>query len=90
MNKILVVLTMLTLIGATSISYADGVIIPVSVKVNEFKKEMKLRGMDLSGEDYSDGTIENRGTSIKVITYKPVTIEQMDLMKEVAFKTVRK
>ena len=90
MNKILVVLTMLTLLGATSISYADGVVIPVSIKVEAFIKEMKKSGMDLSGGDNSDGKIENNGTNIKIITYKPVSIEQMELMKDAASKTVRK
>ncbi len=71
-------------------SFADGVIIPVSIKVDEFKKDMMDKGMNLYGGDKADGEIENKGTQIKIITYKPVTMEQMELMKTVAFKTVRK
>lgn len=81
---------MLTLLGATSISYADGVIIPVSIKVERFKELMKEKGMNLYGGDDADGEVQNNGTAIKVITYRPVTLEQMDLIREVAFKTVRK
>lgn len=91
MNKILVGLVGITLlISLTSIVHADGVVIPMSIKVEAFKEEMKKSGMDLYGRDDSDGEVENKGTSIKVITYKPVSIEQMDLMTKAAVKTVRK
>lgn len=68
---------------------ADGVIIPGSVKVSKFKKIMKHLGMDLYGGDEADGLVEEGGTQIKVITYRPVTIEQMDWMKEAAQKSLR-
>lgn len=76
--------------ASTTISYADGVIIPGSIKVEAFKKEMKEHGMNLYGGDEADGEIENDGTRIKVITYKPVTPEQMEIMKDAASKSVRK
>lgn len=87
MNKILVGLILM--VFSTSIAFADGVIIPLPIKVESFKKEMKSLGMDLSGDDDADGYVENLGTSIKVITYRPVTIEEMDLIREAAIKTVR-
>ena len=90
MNKILGGLIVVALISLPSISFADGVVIPASIKVEEFKKEMKHKGMDLYGGDDSDGLVENYGNKIKVITYLPVTMEQMDLMKEAAFRNVRK
>lgn len=90
MNKITVGLIVVALMGSTVISYADGVVIPFSIKTDAFKKEIKSRGLDLYGTDKSDGEIQNNGTSMKIITYKPVTSEQMDLMKDVANKTVRK
>lgn len=71
-------------------SFADGIVIPGSIKLNEFKRLMKERGMDLSGTDNADGMIESGGNKIKVITYQPVTLEQLDLMKEVASITLRK
>ena len=73
-----------------SIVHADGIEIPFPIKVNEFKKEMKKSGMDLYGRDNSDGEVANNGTSIKIITYKPVTLEEMELIKEIASKTVRR
>lgn len=75
---------------STAICYADGVVIPMPTKVEAFKKQMLEKGMNLYGGDEADGEIINNGTSIKVITYKPVTMEQMELMKEIAFKTVRR
>lgn len=71
-------------------SFADGVVIPVSIKVEAFKKEMKSKGMNLYGGDDADGEIQNYGTSMKVITYKSVTMNQLELIKNAAFKTVRK
>lgn len=61
-------------------SFADGITIPGSIKVKEFKQLMKDRGMDLSGEDDSDGGIENRGTAIFVYTFAPLTEKQMEDM----------
>jgi len=91
MNKVAValILTIGFVMGATAISYADGIVIPCSIKVSAFIKDMKQHGMDLSGSDDADGEVQNSGTSMKVITYKPVTPEQMDLMKDIAFKNVR-
>jgi len=89
MNRIVVGVSVLLIMASTTISYADGVIIPASIKVEQFKKEMLAHGIDLSGGDDADGFIESKGNEIKVITFNPVTIEQMELMKEVAFKTVR-
>lgn len=76
-------------LASTTICFADGVIIPASIKVEAFKEEMKKHGMDLYGRDDSDGEVQNSGNSMKVITYKSVTIEQMDLIKDVAVKTRR-
>lgn len=76
-------------LGLTTISYADGVIIQKSIKVKGFIAEMKERGLDFSGGDDSDGEIQNGGTQIKVVTYKPVTPEQLNLIRDVAFHNVR-
>ena len=89
MNRIVAGLIGVTLMGFATISYADGVLVPGSIKIASFKKEMKKRGMDLYGRDDSDGAIENGGTQIKIITYKPVTPEQLDLIKDVSYKNAR-
>jgi len=70
---------------AVPISHADGVIIPMSTKVKMFKELMLERGMDFSGEDDSDGHIEDYGTKIKIYTNKPVTLEQLELIKDAAY-----
>lgn len=90
MKSIAVVLIVGALMGSTAISFADGIVIPVSIKVEAFKREMKEKGMNLYGFDNSDGEVQNSGNRMKVITYKPVTTEQMELIKQVAFHNVRK
>lgn len=70
-------------------SFADGVMIPGSIKVGQFKKLMKDRGMNLYCGDESDGAVEEGGTQIKVVTYQPVTEKQLDDMKEAALLSLR-
>lgn len=90
MKTLVVGFIALTALGLTTIAYCDGIIIPVSIKVESFKKEMKSIGIDLYGRDDSDGEIQNLGTSIKVITYKPVTLQQLDLIRQMAVRSMRK
>ena len=52
---------MLCIIGSTAISYADGVIVPASIKLEAFKKDAKKQDFDLYGNDNSDGFIETNG-----------------------------
>lgn len=85
----MVALTTALIMFSASISYADGVVIPRGVKMTAFKSEMLKHGMDLSCEDNADGCVENNGNMIKVITYKPVSSEQLEWIKDAAFKTVR-
>lgn len=89
MNKILVGLIVGALISSTSISYADGVVIPMSIKVEAFKKDIKSHGLNLDGGDEADGEIHNNGNSMKVITFKPVTPAQLELIKDAASRNVR-
>lgn len=77
-------------LATAPLSFADGVIIPGSIKVERFKQLMKEHGMDLYGGDDADGEIQNSGTKMKVVTYKPVTLEQMETMKEVATLSLRR
>ena len=89
MKRILLGLITIGVIGSSSISYADVVNIPFCLKLEAFKKELKEKGFNAYGGDNADGEIENFGTSIKVITYKPVSIEKMEVMKDVAMHHVR-
>lgn len=88
MNKIVVGLVALV-ISSTTICYADTIRVPFSVKSDSFKKDMKEHGIDFSGTDDSDGEITQVG-GFKVITYKPMTPEQMDLIKDSCFRNARK
>ncbi len=79
-----------TMIVAAPLSYADGIIVPMSTKVGMFKKLMMEKGMDLYGRDNSDGHVEDNGSKgIKVITNTSVTDEQLEWIKECAVKAVR-
>lgn len=90
MNKLgvmgLIVLGLIT----SSLSFADQIVIPLSIKQDKFVKEMKKRGMDLRRRDDSDGYVEYGPQGFMVVTYKPITFEQLDLIREVSFKCVRK
>jgi hypothetical protein len=80
-----------TMIVAAPLSYADGIVVPMSTKVGMFKKLMKQKGMNLYGRDNSDGHVEDNGSrGIKVITNLSVTDEQLEWIKECAVKAVRK
>lgn len=78
-----------TMLVAAPFAFADVAWIPGSIKVEKFKQLMLDRGMDLSGGDEADGLVENFGTKIKVVTYREVTIEQLDMMKEAATLALR-
>ena len=70
-------------------SFADEIQLPFAVKEKAFIKEMKKNGMDLSRSDKSQGFVEDRGGNFKVFTYKPATLEQLDLIQKIAFKNMR-
>jgi len=68
-----------TMMVAT-LSFADVIWIPMATKVEKFKEECKLGGLNLYGGDESDGFVEDNGTKIKVVTYSWMEDEQLDLI----------
>lgn len=79
------ILTILLSLGC-SLSFADEIRIPVSVKVDDFKNECKKSGFDLNEVD---GFVENKGQRFIVYTYKSVTDQQLEIIKDAAWKTKR-
>lgn len=69
-----------------SISSADEVHIGFPVKLQEFKAYTNQRGFNL---DDKDGFIENKGQEIIVYSYRTMTPEQMQIVKDATFKNLR-
>lgn len=80
---------LITTLVVAPMSFADVAWIPGSIKVERFKEEMAKVGMDLSGTDEADGLVENFGTKLKVVSYRSLTIEQLDQLKEAARVSLR-
>jgi hypothetical protein len=70
-------------------SQADEVRIPFAVYVEDFKKDAKEQGLDLYDNRNSDGFIQNKGQEFYVFTYKPISMEHLDLIKELTWKHIR-
>lgn len=65
----------------------------MSINVNQYKKDCKSKGIDLyddSGDGHGDGFVENKGNNFKVFTYHDPTSEQLDILKDMAWKNKRK
>lgn len=71
-------------------SFADEVEIPFGIYAEEFKAEVLREGLDLSGSRESKGFVEDRGGSFKVYTYKTASLADLDIIKNAAFKAIRK
>jgi hypothetical protein len=89
MHLVRVILISLVLVGVTLPSHADEINIPFSVKIESFKRELLNQGLDLYGQDDSDGYVFDRGSEIVVYTYKPLKITDMYLIKDVAMENLR-
>lgn len=84
--KIVISLTLLAIFGC-SISSATEINIPFPVYADQFKVDAKERGFDLYD---GDGFVENKGDNFKVFTYKAVTDEQLEIIKDLTWKNMRK
>lgn len=71
-------------------SYSDEVIIPFAVYVDDFKTDMKNCGIDLYDDRHSDGFIKNEGTKITIFTYRSLTIDELQTIKDLCFKHHRR
>lgn len=78
--------TVLGLLTISSISFADEIRIPQAVYIDKFKAYTKEHGIDLNDVD---GFVENHGQNFKVFTYKNMTSEQLDIIKDATFKNLR-
>lgn len=87
MKNLLAGFIALMALSLASISFADEIHIPIAINIENFKADCLARGLDLNDKD---GFVENKGMSIIVYTYHTASEEQMDLIKDMAFKNVRR
>lgn len=73
------------LVAFPTLSYADEINIPFSVKNECFKKKMRSLGYDLSGKDESWGESGFKEGSFKVTSYQAVSVDDLNTIKECAF-----
>ena len=71
-------------------SFADEIEIPFGVRIEDFKKDCLTQDLDLYDKDNSHGFVENRASRIIVYTYRTATVQQLETIKECAFKNLRK
>lgn len=75
---------------ATS-AYSDKVSIPFDTYLKLMQVEFYERGykLDLDGNNRTKeswGFIENRGNKFNIYTYKPITVEELEMIKEVTWE----
>jgi hypothetical protein len=70
-------------------SNADEIEIPFGLYAEDFKAETLKQGLDLSGSRESRGFVEDKGGHFKVYTYRTAKPEELEIIKNVAFKTIR-
>lgn len=85
-----VVMAIMAVLFSASLSLADEIVIPFGVYMDEFKAECKKNGLDLYGNRDSNGFVTDRAAEFSVFTYKQATVEQLDVVKEATWKTIRK
>lgn len=74
-----------------SIAEATEVRIPFSVKEGAFKKELIKQGMNMNrDDDNGDGYVESRGATMVVYLNRRATDQQLEIIKNAAFKCARK
>ncbi len=81
---------LLVTLSMSSILWADEIQVPFGVYMDEFKSECKLKGLDLEGNKNSQGFVKDEAGKFSVFTYKTATPEQMDIVKDATWKTIRK
>lgn len=70
-------------------AFADEVNIPFAINKTKFLEETKSLGLDLYDNETSDGFIKNEGQKFIVYTYKTITVEQLNIIKDCTFKSLR-
>lgn len=93
MNRVrkgLIFVMTLWMLGLSVPAFSDDIEIPFPVKIQPFKEELKLKGLDLYDKEESDGFVINEGTQVTVRLYRRFNDEDLELVKTAAFNNIRK
>jgi len=71
-------------------AFADEVIIPFPVYLEDFKNDAKSHGLDLEGQKESIGFVQDRGSDFSIFTYKHISIEHLEVIQSLSAKHLRK
>ena len=88
MNKVTAIIGILLMVAVPSL--ADEIEIPFAINKNAYIQEALEKGLDLTDGDNAHGFIDNRGSRFIVCTYRTATIEQLELIKNLTWKHLRK
>ena len=88
MNKVLVIIGLCLLIASPLL--ADEVKISFPIYKQDFINEALENNFDLTDGRDAHGFIDNRGAKFIVCTYRRVTPEQLELIKNLTWKHLRK
>jgi hypothetical protein len=91
MKKIILTIAILLI---TSLAYSYELKIPFSCYPKDLQDDFADKGikLDLSGNDRTPdswGFIDNRGSNFIICTYKPLDIEELELVKKIIFGGMR-
>lgn len=78
-----------TMLVMAPLSHADVIWIPMPTKIEKFKEVAKEGGLDLYGTDESDGFVEDNGTRVKVVTYRWVEADELEVLQRAALEARR-
>lgn len=86
-----VILMSLILMGVTLPSFSDEIHFPFPIHERAFVQDANLCGiiLDKEAED-SHGFIDNRGSSFVVYGYKRFSEEQLNILKDVMWRNIRR
>lgn len=88
MKLAIVIMIMLLACGA---AFADRIEIPFECYPKKVQSALLAKGfkVDLNGSDRSEdswGLLENEGTRFSIITYRPITMKELQTVKEAILK----
>ena len=91
MKKIIGLIIILSVISITVNCFSDEVIIPFEcfpkqIQEKFLKHNIKLELNQETKEKDTFGFIRNNGSSYEIVTYKPVTEERLEMIKNIIFE----
>lgn len=76
-------------IFASSFCFADEIHIPFAISRGTMIENAKKSGIDLSDGKDSDGFIKNEGMKAIIYTYRPFSVDELNIIKNIAPESKR-